>query len=397
LESTYPTWGFYDFAQMTFGIASVPTGLFLLVIAIGSVFRRIRRTRAVVVLTYLEQATRLNLPIPPFLAAAAAGERGRTARQLKQLQDYLADGHSIGTALAAAVPHLPERVYGVIHAAEKSGQLATTLQREVAEMQQLKQRSAERNHFVRTYLLLAVLFLWWYLSICFWFISPKIGEILRDFRMDTSPRTQAVLVVAQWVRDGRWFIFAVILIVLVLQLTPMLLEILAPRERKLLPLRKGWDLVLWYFPLTHLFVRDRGLGDVFTVMGAALEAGRPLPEAIQDAQGLQVNYMLDRQISRMSGAVMRGESLADAARHAALPVRAVAMISSAEYADSLPATCGFLARYYRGTFSRTILLARAATEPAMVVALGVVVYFVVRSVFDPLLQIYPTVDMPRAY
>ncbi len=44
----------------------------------------------------------------------------------------------------------------------------------------------------------------------------------------------------------------------------------------------------------------------------------------------------------------------------------------------------FLARYYRGRFSRTAIVLRAAFEPAVVIAMGLVVCFVVMAIFVPL-------------
>jgi hypothetical protein len=60
---------------------------------------RVRKQRAAMILSYLEQAVRLNLPLPGMLAAARRSERGLMAQRLLKVQELLEKGASLETAL----------------------------------------------------------------------------------------------------------------------------------------------------------------------------------------------------------------------------------------------------------------------------------------------------------
>src|SRR5438046_2634827 len=67
---------------------------------------RRRRRRANMVLNYLEQAVRLNLPLPQIIAAMREQEGGRFARTMAQAQEALAAGAPVASVLAA-MPEVP--------------------------------------------------------------------------------------------------------------------------------------------------------------------------------------------------------------------------------------------------------------------------------------------------
>ena len=81
------------------------------------------RRRGIVVLSYLEQAVRLNLPLPAMLTAAAASEPPGTARLLRHLRNDLESGTSMANALRQTAPVVGRRITGLIESAERLGQL----------------------------------------------------------------------------------------------------------------------------------------------------------------------------------------------------------------------------------------------------------------------------------
>src|SRR5687768_4859267 len=68
------------------GVGGVPAAI-LILLAVAFMYRAARRSRAMTILGYLEQATRLNLPLPDMLLAAERAERGATARWLGRLRE----------------------------------------------------------------------------------------------------------------------------------------------------------------------------------------------------------------------------------------------------------------------------------------------------------------------
>ncbi len=141
-----------------------------------------------VVLGYLENALRLNLPLPEFLVAAQISERGRTAREIAALRQRLKSGESVALAVQASVPGIPQEVVAQISAAEANGTLQQTFSRmEEEELRRFQNDLGgggedERSLFLRFYLpcvvsTLFILSLSWMI-----FVLPKFREIFKDFR-----------------------------------------------------------------------------------------------------------------------------------------------------------------------------------------------------------------------
>src|SRR3954452_12509126 len=90
LATTIALLGGGDFAVVIGVLSPLPA----LVVSLLTVQSRLafRKRRAAIVLSYLEQAVRLNLPLPRFLTAAAASEDAVTGRRLIALRDRLEVG-----------------------------------------------------------------------------------------------------------------------------------------------------------------------------------------------------------------------------------------------------------------------------------------------------------------
>src|SRR5215213_9717495 len=93
----------------------------LLLISVAMFFRGLRRSRAVAALNYVEQAVRLNLPLPPMLLAAERGETGRLRTKLRRLRERLENGYPLAAAMDRTLPGLPARTIGLVAAAERTG------------------------------------------------------------------------------------------------------------------------------------------------------------------------------------------------------------------------------------------------------------------------------------
>jgi type II secretory pathway component PulF len=369
-----------------FAGASPVLGVLLLVSA-GMFARAVRRSRAVAALNYVEQAVRLNLPLPPMIAAAEAGEQGRLARKLGVLRGHLEGGHPLAAALDDALPGLPPRSLGLIAAAERNGRLSSTLARLVRELRR-PQRDPSRAILLRWYPPMFVLALTVALGFVGVFVMPKFYDIFREFRIEVPPFTRAVM--------GAWLYAAAPIAALAIFLTLLLTgrmvteSVRPPWARvNLGPVRELPGLLAWWTPVARGVVRDRGLADVCHVLADAAAAGRPMHAALRDAALLGVNVVLRRRLRRWAEGVEQGAPLAEAARDAGMPRLACGMLAttSARGAADAPATFEFLARYYDGRFSRAAALIEAAMVPAMVFVFAFLVGSVVLGLFLPLIDL----------
>jgi type II secretory pathway component PulF len=347
---------------------------------------RVRRHRAAMILSYLEQAVRLNLPLPGMLNAARQSEETTTADRLRRLTELLEKGASLETALRHSTPEVSTRVASLVGAAERTGQLPRTLARVVDEMQE-RPEEIQRSAFGRWYPLLMTLGLLGIGSMLMVFVVPKMQAIFNDYGLRLPWATRLLIGMSNGVGEVRFLGIPVALGVVVglaiVVLGGMFEEIWTPTRPRL---RIAWlDRLAWWLPVWHNLALHRGLADVCETLAGALKAGQPLPRAVEEAATLRINDVLRDRLQLWQGGIERGLPTDQAAREARLPSLFCGMIGGRTGDLPLHAV-EFLASYYRSRFSRSRELLRAAAIPAMALFFGAFVLFIVAGMFTPLLH-----------
>jgi type II secretory pathway component PulF len=141
------------------------------------------------------------------------------------------------------------------------------------------------------------------------------------------------------------------------------------------------DWLKWWLPVTHGFVRDRGLADVCELLADGLENGRPAASALQTAILPNINRALAAKLSRWQIMLELGQPLHQAAAEVGLPPLMVALLAPAPFTAGVADALRFLSRYYRDRNERLLILLRALFTPASTLALGWLVLITALVVF----------------
>jgi type II secretory pathway component PulF len=363
-----------------FAYLSPPIVILLLAVTVR-VVRAIRHRHGMMVLTYLEQAARLNLPLPRMLAAAQQAEPRRLRERLGRLRQFLEEGYPIGDALDEAVPEIPRRAVAIAGAAERVGQLPQALGRLLAEERARAGADGSAMPFYHAYPVMMLVMVVGVLGMILVFIIPKFEQIFRDFGLPLPPVTRFVVEVG---RDFGPLVLLVGVALLIGYLGRWLWDITHPRRP--LELRFLGRLV-WYLPVAHGVARDRGLADACELLADALAAGSPADRALNEAASLRTNVVLRGRLEEWADLVASGVPLADAARSAGMPALLVGMLATARASDDAADVFAFLGRYYRARFSRTATLLEAAVVPAVSIGFGLVVGLICMGLFVPLVRL----------
>ncbi len=354
-------------------------GLFVFAfVAFPTILTGVRQRRVALVLSRIEQAVRLNLPLVGMLRTSSF--EGRiTVSRLTRIAQQLSLGNSLASSLEHALPELPPRERSLIAVAEESGSLGNALSRLVQEEQE--RRPADSVAAVRTYIVVIAASIATVVSTLSIFVIPKYQAIYKDMTKHAYENFDLL-------RDG------VVLLMTLVQLSLIVLIIWFIRTVFFVHRRRwGWiDWLVWHMPLAHGLARDRGLADVFRTLANGLSAGRTLHSAMGDACRLRINAVQHRRIVRFAQAVDSGESLANAGRRGRFPGLAVGFLATAQASQTLVETTGFLASYYEGRFSRLRILVSAAAVPAMTLVFGALVCAVALLLFRPMLLILSSLD-----
>jgi type II secretory pathway component PulF len=356
---------------------------------IGHTVATNRRRRGQLVLGYLEQAVRLNLPLPRLLEAAARSERGALQRRLERLRRSLAMGHPVGQCLLD-VPEVPLRAAAIVSAAERVGRLGDALRRLVRRGQSQPSDDGVHRLYLGAYPSAVAATILVVTGMFFVFVLPRFEAIFADYGIILPPITIWTVTAARYF-GGLAIVIGAIPLALVLGASlGRILPRLGPRG-PLLP--SFTDPIAWRMPLLHGLLRDKGLADALDIAADGLEVATPADVAIEHAAGLRINTVLANRLADWAARIRTGQALGQAAEDAGLPPLVSGLLGSMHGGDDAAATMRFLARHYAWRLQRTLIVLRAAAVPAMVLVLGALVLIVAVAIFTPLQQLIE-VSMP---
>jgi type IV pilus assembly protein PilC len=358
-----------------------PASFLLFIVCLTHMVRTIRRRRAAAVLSYLEQAIRLNLPLPRMLRAAGQSETGKIATRLADVSQLLECGAPLDIALETQVPEMPARQLRLIGAAQHTGRLPEMLRMLVNQQRTSHTGNSSAPFFGIIYAILMLLFISGVTSMFIIFVMPKLMQVFLDFKVPLPALTV-------WMRSAATsaaVVLPLVAVAAVVYPAMKLWEIYLPANPTR---RRRWlDWLVWWTPLAHSISQNRGLADACYVIAQSLKVGFPLDRAIFETTDLHFNRTLQRQLRQFLTSIQSGSDPAHAARGAGLPSMMVGMLATAQASGSLAEVFAFLARYYQTRFSRTVLLLQGALAPLTALVFGAVVCCVALNLFLPMVRL----------
>lgn len=357
-----------------------------LMVVIARAVARARRRRGQLVLMYLEQALRLNLPLPQAIDAAARSERGAAAGRLFRLSQALSAGSSVGDAVARHVPEVPWRTASLLMVAERLGRLPRTVGRIVERRRRAIRDESTDPLSAVAYGMVVSLFLVLILVFVGVFILPRFQEIFMDFDMELPWPTIFTLTVLPDVTA----VVGPLALLFAIGLLGWTMWTIRHGGGAGLAGSAGagltglTDRLIWITPVWGGLVRDRGLAEVSRIAAEALDARCPLDEAFDRAATIETNAVLQNRLHRLAERVRSGATIGQAAAVAHLPRLYRDMLATLDTGGDPAGVLRFLASYYDSRLSRAAMLLRAAAVPAVVILLAGVVGWVVVSLFLPL-------------
>jgi type IV pilus assembly protein PilC len=141
--------------------------------------------------------------------------------------------------------------------------------------------------------------------------------------------------------------------------------------------RQPFDRLVLWLPVVGSAVQYALVERFSRILGSMVDAGCPLPEALRVASGSLRNLVFTRALARVGLAVLEGEGVAQPLTRTALfPPTALQMIRVGEDTGTLGSQLEVTARYYEHELDYKIKKLTALFEPAIIVAMGLVVGFV---------------------
>ena len=296
---------------------------------------------------------------------------------LQQVYDDVSGGDTVSSSLAKHRKIFGETYIVAIQAGEASGQMTDVLLRLTRLLQfEIKLRNSISGVLIYPVILFTVASL--VSTAMILFVLPQFAKVFEDLARPVPASTQFLLDVSLFTRSNLFILLPSLLVAAMLFWQAMKTE----RFR------------LW-FDTAILRVRGFGpavqalsSGRLFTLMGTMLQSGIPLLDALTLCRTATGNRLLQNLFAKLEDEVVKGQGISPTLKTAeCIPGGAYQMISTAERSGRLAEVVETVGEFYEEEGERKIRQAVKILEPAIILAMGVFVSFIVMSVMLPLLDV----------
>lgn len=337
--------------------------------------RRARPSELILFTRQLETMLEAGLPL---LSTLETLHEQATDPALREAVDGVRSDVEQGSTLTEAMarrPHcFPPLYAGLIRAGEEGGLLTPMLDR-VGTILEYQEETRQRIRSATFYPLLVVVELLVAFVVLVKLVLPRFADLFRNLGADLPLPTRVLIAVSDGF-ERSW------LLLLALGALGACAAVLASRTDRGRAIRDSWILAV---PLFGTIVRKVALARFARVLGALVESGIPIVQALGIARGVLGNRVLEAEIDRMREGLVEGRGLAEPLRGSrVVPPLVTKMLSVGEETGSIGPMLTRVARYYDRDVDYAVKNLSAALEPALLVVLGASVLFTALAVFLPL-------------
>lgn len=224
---------------------------------------------------------------------------GALKNSLIDVCDEIEGGASLSEAMSKA-PRAFDRLYvNMIKAGEAGGSLENILQR-LADFKERTQGLKNKVIGAMMYPVMVVLFTIGILTFIMLFIIPQFEEMFTEFGIELPAMTVLLMKISGRVCQ-LWFLFPLIPIGMVLFVTLVC---------KFKAGRMGWHLFLLKLPIMGKLVEKANLARTTRTLGALVASGVPIIEGLTITRETSGNAMYEKLYSKVTDSIRAGETIA---------------------------------------------------------------------------------------
>lgn len=358
---------------------------------------------------------------------------GALKNSLIDVCEEIEGGASLSEAMSKS-PRAFDRLYvNMIKAGEAGGSLEAILRR-LAEFKERTQKLKNKVIGAMMYPIMVVLFTICILVFIMLKIIPEFQKIFAEFDIELPAMTKLLMAISDRV-VSLWFLFPLI---------PVAMVLFVALVCKFRAGRMGWHLFLLKLPIMGKLVEKANMARTTRTLGALVASGVPIIEGLTITRETSGNAMFEKVYSKVTDAIREGETIASPMKKHAIPVfhpvagfffiavmalppltilfidpsfyqlvlygagvmgilglawyflahkkpvvedMVINMVSVGEETGELDVMLYKVADYYEEEVETLTDGMMKMIEPMMIIFLGLVVLFIVASLFMPLIQL----------
>jgi type II secretory pathway component PulF len=381
----------------TAGVVSGPLGaigLGFFILFIGAVISyglASRRATAAYVISTIGSSIRQNLPLSMALEAAAGGQDDKRARILRKIQKWLVQGYPLSEAIKRGYPRCPGYAVAMIAAAERINQLPFAIKSIEADMLARADESRKLRPMHPVYPVILLILAFSIVRALMKYVIPTLHAILTEMTEGAKlpAATRFLCRIANFIAYGPGWLIGLEFVVIILVIIPVSIYVKFRPRRPDKPylLSQIGDFIRWHLPVLHWFTKNYSMVQVVELLRLSLNAGDTVNDAIAGTLTLDVNNCFRKRLRQWLVKVQRGENIAAAARESKLGSTIAWAFDDKVNQGNTPAVLETLESFYRSNYSYRANLARFVMWPCVTIAMGIMVGFIIYSIFGALITI----------
>ena len=311
--------------------------------------------------------TRGGIPLTDALGVVAEGvDNKRFKAILLQVQEALHAGVTFSDALAVHSSVFPPYYLGILASAEHTGRLDEVLDQLADYMERDGEASAKLKSAIMYPIVIAIAAIG-VVALMVTYVLPKLTSFFKEFDAKLPLSSRILMAIADFFKYNWW----------VTPATVVALVGFVMWTKSTQPGREFKDKLLLKLWLSREIVRYAAVERFCRIIGAMMQAGVPLPEAMQAAIASTNNTVFEKKLTTVNEAMLEGQGMAEPiAGTGIFPKPAVQMIRVGEETGTLDNQLEIAANYYGSELEYKLKKLMSLLEPAVIIFMGVIVGFV---------------------
>jgi len=344
----------------------------------GGLGERLSSTELALFTRQLASLLEAGLPLEQaFTALLEQAERPYLRDLIASVRSEVIGGDALSTVLGRHPRDFAEIYRALVASGEQIGQLSRVLSR-LADYIERRNALVQKVRLAFTYPAIVTVVAFSIVIFLLTYVVPQIVSVFANTKQKLPFLTIVMLAVSDFVRNygivvaialiGAWFMWR--------------------RALQNIALKRRWHTWLLTAPLYGKFERSLNTARFASTLAITTGSGVPILRALETSRDTLNNVAMRELVEEASDAVREGVSLAralSAQKH--FPPMLVHMIRAGEITGELPAMLDRAAAAQEADLERRTLTIAGLLEPALILAMGVVVLLIVLAVLMPIIEI----------
>lgn len=303
-------------------------------------------------------------------------DRTRTRNVLAGVRGRMVEGQSLARSMGAFPQAFPDIYRVMIDAGEQSGRLAEVLDR-LADYTEERQALLQKVMLAFIYPLIVTIIAFGVITLLLVYVVPQVTRVFENTGQALPLVTRVLIAISNGMRaTGLIWVLGAIAAIIGFALTlrnPVV--------------RMRWHNFLLRVPVVGRLVRGTNAARFSDTLGILTASGIPLLPALQSAVPVVNNLPMRAAVEDAVKQVREGGSLSRALGKAKMfPPLVVHLIASGEQSGRLDAMLQRAAEAQARELESWVKTLTAILEPALIVAMGMIVLFIVVAIMLPIFE-----------